>query len=113
LSELCRLFEKGSINKEEYINYIVKLLFADKGLKDKLLVIYAKRKEGVYSRELIDFKHNGVTFSERSVTQDLKRLKDLGLIEVCETVGKVIRYTTTPLGSEVVIEFIRLNKRGY
>jgi DNA-binding transcriptional ArsR family regulator len=52
-------------------------------------------------------------FSERSVTQDLKRLKDLGLIEVCETVGKVIRYTTTPLGAEVVFKFIKINKRGY
>lgn len=110
--ELWRLFEKSDIiNKKDYIAYLLELLFSDRGLKDKLLVIYAKRKEGVYSRELIDFKHNGISFSERAVTQDLKRLKDLGLIRIGEKVGKVIRYTTTPLGTEVIKEFVNNYKK--
>lgn len=111
MKEIWKYFEEhNSISKKDYINYIIEILNREKNLKHILLIIY-KSKNGVHIQKILDFKHEKVSFSERTATRQVKLLYNLGLITLSEEIGPVKRYKITSLGKDVLKETGRRKKQ--
>lgn len=114
LGELIKEIEEGRyiIEVNDFINYIVDKLEDDKDLKDILILI--REDKANYSKKLIDYNEDNISFSDRKVSASLDILNTLGLITVKGKSGKrIILYEITQLGElclSTYIERIEANK---
>ena len=100
--ELWQYFsENNSISKIQYVDYVLSIMRDDTKLKDILIVILHS-KRGMYSREIVAFQKDDISFSERTVTRGVKILYRLGLITIDEefSISRAIIYRATPLGKD-------------
>lgn len=110
--ELWEYFlDNKSISKAQYVDYIVSIITEDTKLKD-ILIIILNSKRGLYSREILAFRRDDISFSERTVTRDIKILHKLGLITIDEefSISRAIIYRATPLGKDCLKKLREKNK---